>query len=150
MVSNARLDLPEPERPVTTIRLSRGSSSEMFLRLCTRAPCTAIVVRGAALGAAGMPRAAGLTGIAPFRVIEECQLLDIDVALFGQPDGQRRLADQPLVGQVLTDPCDALHPDVPPEVVFDFRCRPGLAHLAQMIDHRAKQRRRALRQVLVD
>src|SRR5512138_1064574 len=48
MVSNARLDLPEPESPVTTISLSRGISSETFLRLCTRAPCTAIVVRGAA------------------------------------------------------------------------------------------------------
>src|SRR5215207_6124704 len=42
MVSNARLDLPEPERPVTTISLSRGSSTLMFRRLWTRAPCTAI------------------------------------------------------------------------------------------------------------
>src|SRR3982750_2322331 len=47
MVSNARLDLPEPERPVTTTSLSRGISTEPFLRLCTRAPCPAIVVRGA-------------------------------------------------------------------------------------------------------
>jgi hypothetical protein len=47
MVSNARLDLPDPERPVMTTRLSRGISSEMFFRLWTRAPCTAIVVRGA-------------------------------------------------------------------------------------------------------
>ncbi len=45
MVSKARLDLPEPESPVTTINLFRGISREMFLRLCTRAPCTAIVVR---------------------------------------------------------------------------------------------------------
>src|SRR4029453_176662 len=47
MVSNARLDLPEPESPVTTISLSRGISSETFFKLCTRAPCTAMVVRGA-------------------------------------------------------------------------------------------------------
>src|SRR6476659_446928 len=47
MVSNARLDLPDPESPVTTISLSRGISRETFLRLCTRAPCTAMVVRGA-------------------------------------------------------------------------------------------------------
>jgi hypothetical protein len=33
MVSNARLDLPDPERPVTTMRLSRGISTEMFFRL---------------------------------------------------------------------------------------------------------------------
>src|SRR6476660_4424412 len=38
MVSNARLDLPEPDRPVNTIRESRGRSSEMSLRLCSRAP----------------------------------------------------------------------------------------------------------------
>src|SRR5437660_12362444 len=45
MVSNARLDFPEPDKPVTTISLSRGISSDTFLRLCTRAPCTAIDVR---------------------------------------------------------------------------------------------------------
>src|SRR5258708_27965281 len=44
MVSKARLDLADRERPVTTSRRSRGIWSEMFLRLCTRAPWTAIVV----------------------------------------------------------------------------------------------------------
>src|SRR5436190_180946 len=48
MVSKARLDFPEPESPVMTISLSRGISTETFLRLCTRAPCTAIVVRAVA------------------------------------------------------------------------------------------------------
>src|SRR5687767_5134205 len=48
MVSKARLDLPDPERPVTTISRSRGISTEMFLRLCTRAPWTAMVVRAVA------------------------------------------------------------------------------------------------------
>src|SRR5829696_492463 len=50
MVSKARLDLPDPESPVNTIRRSRGSSTVMFLRLCSRAPRTEIVgcwVRGA-------------------------------------------------------------------------------------------------------
>src|SRR5262245_11245201 len=50
MVSNARLDLPEPERPVTTTSRSRGISSEMFFRLWTRAPWTAMVVRAAERG----------------------------------------------------------------------------------------------------
>ena len=45
MVSKARLDLPDPESTVTTTSLSRGISSEMFLRLCTRAPWTEMVVR---------------------------------------------------------------------------------------------------------
>src|SRR5689334_4499550 len=44
MVSNARLDLPDPERPVMTVRLSRGMSTSIPLRLCSRAPRTEIWV----------------------------------------------------------------------------------------------------------
>src|SRR5487761_821584 len=40
IVSNARLDLPDPDRPVNTIMASRGRSSETSLRLCSRAPRT--------------------------------------------------------------------------------------------------------------
>src|SRR5580658_8878696 len=50
MVSKASEDLPEPESPVKTIRRSRGSSSETFFRLCSRAPLmvrvSAMVCRG--------------------------------------------------------------------------------------------------------
>src|SRR5262245_41554539 len=42
MVSNARDDLPEPDKPVITTSWSRGRSTSMFLRLWTRAPRTAI------------------------------------------------------------------------------------------------------------
>src|SRR3989454_5887745 len=42
MVSKARLDLPDPERPVTTVSLWRGISRWMFFRLCWRAPRTTI------------------------------------------------------------------------------------------------------------
>src|SRR6266567_350671 len=38
MVSKASEDLPEPERPVNTTSWSRGISTSMFLRLCSRAP----------------------------------------------------------------------------------------------------------------
>src|ERR1700681_2544403 len=38
MVSNARDDLPEPERPVITVSVLRGISRLMFFRLCWRAP----------------------------------------------------------------------------------------------------------------
>ncbi len=31
-------DLPEPDRPVSTVRVPRGISTSMFLRLCSRAP----------------------------------------------------------------------------------------------------------------
>src|ERR1022692_1305475 len=40
MVSNARLDLPEPDSPVKTIMASLGRSSETSFRLCSRAPRT--------------------------------------------------------------------------------------------------------------
>lgn len=40
MVSKAKDDLPEPDRPVKTMSELRGSSMETFLRLCSRAPRT--------------------------------------------------------------------------------------------------------------
>src|SRR3984885_9656886 len=40
MVSKARDDLPDPDRPVKTISRSRGRSSETSRRLCSRAPRT--------------------------------------------------------------------------------------------------------------
>ena len=39
-VSNARLDLPEPDGPVTTVKRSSGISQSMPFRLCVRAPRT--------------------------------------------------------------------------------------------------------------
>src|ERR1035438_3584019 len=85
MVSNARLALPAPQRPVTTMSLSRGISSVTFFKLCTRAPCTAMVVRAAAL----------------FRDVDKCQLLHHDVAPLRKLDGYRGLANEPLVCQIL-------------------------------------------------
>src|SRR5271167_540502 len=40
MVSNAKEDLPEPDRPVITVSESRGTTTSTFLRLCSRAPRT--------------------------------------------------------------------------------------------------------------
>src|SRR5579875_2048355 len=42
MVSKASDDFPDPLRPVMTVRLLRGISTSMFLRLCCRAPRTVI------------------------------------------------------------------------------------------------------------
>src|SRR6266567_50478 len=105
MVSKARLDLPEPERPVTTMSLSRGISTVMFFRLCTRAPCTAIVVR-----------TAGLAAMRSLLHVNERLLLDQDVASFGKLHGGRNFSDQPLVGQVLARRRDSLHIEIPLEV----------------------------------
>src|SRR5436309_80151 len=40
MVPNAREDLPDPETPVNTTSASRGMSTSMLRRLCSRAPRT--------------------------------------------------------------------------------------------------------------
>ncbi len=40
MVSKASDDFPEPESPVITVRVPRGISTSIFLRLCTLAPIT--------------------------------------------------------------------------------------------------------------
>src|SRR5580700_8546252 len=105
MVSKARLDLPEPERPVTTISLSRGISSDTFLRLCTRAPCTAMVLRAAGL--------AFLELIRRVSQMNERQFLHGDVASFRKLNGRRDFADQPLVGQILARCNDALDVELP-------------------------------------
>src|SRR5713226_7624102 len=108
MVSNARLDLPEPDKPVMTIIRSRGSSTEMFRRLWTRAPWTEMVVLGA-------PRAAFLFGTRRLRE-EERELLDVDAAPLGQQYRRRRLADQPFIGEVLARGRHTRHVEVLPEV----------------------------------
>src|SRR5215471_2240511 len=99
MVSKARLDLPEPESPVTTTRLSRGISSEMFFRLWTRAPCTAIVVRAAVLVTVREAILWFSPGghRPPLQKTKECELLHFDVALPGQTGRGRSLADEPLI-----------------------------------------------------
>src|SRR5713226_8471718 len=48
MVSNASDDLPDPDRPVNTISLSRGSSRSTLRRLCSRATRIVIVSATAA------------------------------------------------------------------------------------------------------
>src|SRR5919106_840413 len=56
MVSKARLDLPDPDRPVITISELRGSLRWRSLRLCSRAPETTISpVPEAALRAVAPP-----------------------------------------------------------------------------------------------
>src|SRR3954471_16021884 len=42
MVSNASEDFPEPDNPVNTTSRSRGISTSMFFKLCSRAPRIAI------------------------------------------------------------------------------------------------------------
>src|SRR5687767_9269343 len=125
MVSNARLDLPEPDSPVITTTLSRGISTEMFLRLWTRAPWTAIVVR---TGSFRAPRAgAGLERIRRLRHHHERELLHVGVAPPGEAGGHRHLADQPLIRQVFACHDHAGGAVVLREVVLDLPAGTGLA-----------------------
>src|SRR5580700_4398432 len=55
MVSNAREDLPEPETPVTTVRVLWGMEKSMFFRLWTRAPRTTMLSVDIRKGTAASP-----------------------------------------------------------------------------------------------
>src|SRR5262249_20577717 len=114
MVSNARLDFPEPDRPVTTTRLSRGISTEIFLRLWTRAPWTATEVRAPGFGASvaaffrggelaflGCTRLPALLEVIGwFSHVKEGQLLQLQVALLREPHRRGCLAEESLIRQV--------------------------------------------------
>src|SRR5579864_4640323 len=114
MVSKARLDLPEPERPVTTMSLSRGISTETFLRLCTRAPCTAMVVRIA------LPMALAALLAIGFPQVDKRQLLHHKIAPLGELDGRRGFADKPPIGQVFACRSHAFHIEAPLEMRLDL------------------------------
>src|SRR6185503_10421759 len=126
MVSNARLDFPEPDRPVTTTRLSRGISTETFLRLWTRAPWTDTVVRRAGRRDRGVVS----LRIRQLRGEEKRELLDVDGAPPREPRGNRRLANQAAVGKILASRERPVETGVLLEVIFDLLARTGLAHLA--------------------
>src|ERR1041385_388146 len=108
MVSKARLDLPEPDNPAMTTSLSRGISTETFLRLWTRAPRTATVDRGAGLAGLGD----GLELIRSFSQVNEGQLLDGDVAPAGELHGDGGFADEALIGEVFAGGGDSLEIEV--------------------------------------
>ena len=53
-MSKARLDFPEPDNPVMTISLWRGSVMSIFFRLCCRAPLIMMYLSGVISGGAGL------------------------------------------------------------------------------------------------
>src|ERR1700683_1218010 len=75
-----------------TISLSRGISSDIFLRLCTRAPCTAIVLRAAGLALLELIRC--------FSEIDKRQFLDADIALLRDSDRLSDLTNQSLICKI--------------------------------------------------
>src|SRR5256714_13632730 len=91
MVSKASDDLPDPDRPVKTISLSRGSSMLTFLRLCSRAPRT-ISVSDMGFGR--------LTGLAEFTL----QVVDLVAKAGGVLEAQLRRRLVHLLLQGLDEP----------------------------------------------
>src|SRR5262249_27007030 len=66
-------DLPEPERPVRTVSVSRGISTSTFFRLCSRAPRMEMffsMTGSFQLRAAALPRQKGVGRRGNFRLLQ--------------------------------------------------------------------------------
>src|SRR5256714_2461748 len=83
------------------------------------------------------------------QVIER-QFLHLDVAPLRQLHSRGRLADEALIGQVLTGERDTGDTVVALEIILDLRTRPRFADIAKIFDYRRKERRRALLDVRID
>src|SRR5690242_17856349 len=105
-----------------------------------------MVVRAEGLAAAGL----ALPGIGSIRPAEKCRLADADVAAPGQADGQLRLADEALVGEILARAGDAFDAEIALEVVLDFGNGARFTGLRQVLDDGREDRGGALAEVLVD
>src|SRR4051794_25416362 len=105
MVSNASEDFPDPDKPVKTISVSRGSSMETLRRLCSRAPrITSLSDTAPRLPASrsnddGVPASIVEPDGAHDRVLTDRERIDRDA-----PRGHRRLGD--------ADPGEAVEPAV--------------------------------------
>src|SRR5262245_22323155 len=102
---------------------SRGISSEMFFRLWTRAPCTAIVERASIFLA--------LELIGRLSEINEGELLHLDIAALCQLCRNRRFSNHPTICKKLAGrryPSDA---EVPLEIMFDVARRSRFADFPQ-------------------
>src|SRR5215469_4638476 len=117
----------------------------MFLRLCTRAPCTAMVVRASGFGAD-----LALPGITSVRSAEKSQLMHFRIAPFGQPNGKWRLPDQPLVGEVFASNRHTCKAEIALKVIFNLRGRSGFPNFGKVLDGRSEYDGRALAEVFFD
>src|SRR5262245_5770924 len=124
MVSNASELLPEPERPVTTINLSLGISRDTFFKLCTRAPCTAIVVRAAGTFALAFVEdlIPNLELIRRIPEVNKRHFLHFHVASLRQLHRSGRLADQTAIREVFASRRDAANAEIAFKIIFDFGC----------------------------
>ena len=126
--------LARAREPGDDDQLSRGISSEMFFRLCTRAPCTAIVVRGAAwpVVGGGQRHGAGLGG-ARARVTRLPSAGSGWRALFGSSSRVgRRPAGGKNASSCTVDVAPLRQPDA---ASTPCRCSPWSARYSQAVGH---------------
>src|ERR1700732_4707659 len=93
-----------------------------------------MVVRGTTFETAGF----GLELIGRLPNMKERKFPNVDIALLGEANWQRRLTEESLVRQILAYSGHAADAVVPLEVVFNLGCRTRFAHIAQVFHHRAK------------
>src|SRR5258708_7369598 len=111
----------------------------MFLRLCTRAPFTAMLVRTAAFedilsSDFWLLSSFFLELTRLLSPVHEREFLHLHVAHLGQLDRGRDFADEPAIGQVFARSGHTLNPEVALEVIFDFSCGARFAHFLQVLE----------------
>src|ERR1043166_9458338 len=74
--------------------------------------------------------------------VDERQLLNVDVALLRQSRGDRRLADEPLIREVLAGGDHAAHTVSAREERLDLAGRARLADVPQVLEHGGEERAR--------
>src|SRR5262245_28610584 len=127
-----------------TTRLSRGISTEMFFRLCTRAPCTAIVVRTPPLAfTACAGRMSALVAIDP-TWHEERELLQRRRAALGGANRRRGFGEEAAIRQVFAGRCHPLDAEIAREVILDVAGRSDLARVAKIVQYGREQPLRTL------
>src|ERR1700716_535614 len=94
MVSKAREDFPDPDSPVTTVRVLRGIETSTLRRLCWRAPRTVMCVM-------------------PMEVVWRCSAKSLEYGIWGERgmSGWRRrfLLGQPNVWKNVSDRTIGIH-----------------------------------------
>src|SRR5438309_924769 len=91
-MSKARLDLPEPETPVTTVMAFSGTRTSMPFRLCSRAPTTTIA-HGSMMCVG--PRAMRARAAADAAAVEEDGILHLRSALDHHPATEHAVDHDP-------------------------------------------------------
>src|SRR5690606_42113380 len=92
MVWKARLDLPDPEGPVTTTSLPRGRSMSTPWRLWVRAPRILMLAAGTGAGSSGMGAAGAVAAAAAAAAAADLEIFETWLIVHVPERGRRRRA----------------------------------------------------------